>query len=271
MDFSSPTEPAVKQPQQDPEKPITRPDVSFVADDGNWDTWLWSQMPWSAPRGPDDLVGMEEQIDQMVGSDGLIGDFNLIGHGVPGAMSLGDPNEGFVGDPDAMHSDQLAALQAVAGHMAEDSEIVLGGCNVGMDPATLAEIAKSVDQTTVAGKSIQLPFPGIEGTEIRAIPSDIPGGEPTIVEESNFGDQLYDDVAQGTADTIASATSWTKSTFNSAVNAATGFGQSAVDTATGFGQSAVDLGTSLGQQAGIVAPDIGPVLPPIELPPQETE
>ena len=271
MDFSSPTEPVVMQPLQDPEKPITRPDVSFVADDGGWDTWLWSQMAWSAPRGPDDLVGMEEQIDQMVGPDGLIGDFNLIGHGIPGLMSLGDPRHGFVQDPKRMDPAELAALQAITGHMAEDSELVLGGCNFGMDPAALAEIARTVDQTTVAGKSIQLPLPGIEGTEVRAIPSDIPGGEPTIVEESNFGDKLYDEVAQGTADTFASAKNWTTSTFNSVENAVTGFGQSAVDTATGFGQSAVDLATSLGQQAGIVAPDIGPVLPPIQLPPRETE
>lgn len=248
MDFSSDTEPVVMQPLQHPDEPITRPDVSFVADDGRWDTWLWSQMPWSAPRGPDDLVDMEKHIDGLVGPDGLIGDLNLIGHGVPGLMNVG---HGVIGDPTnpmpglpTMGPEQLAALQAIAGHMAEDSEIVLGGCNFGQDPGSLAAIAKAVDQTVVAGKAMQLPFPGIEGTEIRAIPSDIPGGEPTLVEVSSWSDPIYDTVA----DLIGGKKDWKRGLLG--------------DT--------LDLGASLGQQMGMGA-DIGPVLPPIELPATKSE
>ncbi|MFN0248568.1 MAG: hypothetical protein ACKV2T_16870 [Kofleriaceae bacterium] len=244
------------QPLQDPEEPITRPDVSFVADDGNWDTWLWSKMPWSAPRGPDDLVEMEEHIDGLVGPDGLIGDFNLIGHGVPGLMSVG---HGVIGDPSApnpkhptMDPDQLRALQAIAGHMAEDSEIVLGGCNFGADPESLRRIAEAVDQTVVGGKAMQLPFPGIEGTEIRAIPSDIPGMPPTLVEESSWSDPYYDVIA----DMIGGKKDWKRGLPESAQS----LGASAMETATNLGQQ---VGQQVGLQAGVIAPE--PVLPPIEL------
>ena len=247
MDFSSDTKDPVMQPLQDPDKPLTRPDVSFVADDGKWDTWLWSQMLWSAPRGPDDLVGMEEHIDGLVGPDGLIGDFNLIGHGVPGLMSTGHGVVGVPSNPDprlpTMGPEQLAALQAIAGHMAEDSEIVLGGCNFGADPASLQRIAELTDQTTVGGKAMQLPFPGIEGTEIRAIPSDIPGMPATLVEESSWSDPYYDVIA----DMIGGKKDWKRG------------------LASGLGAFAAETATELGQQAGLIAPD-EPVLPPITLP-----
>jgi hypothetical protein len=206
------------------------PNVSFVVDDGGWDTWAWSQLPGAAPRGPKDLGEMADSIDAQVGEDGQIGDFNLIGHGVPGSMETG---EKIIGNPQSGHPhDENEDLRRIADHMPEDKEIVMGGCNFaeGQEGAqALLDIARDTDQRASGGISLQLPLPGIEGTKYTAVPG-VDGGAPTLEKRSTWFDQMYDG-----ASNIVEA---------------------------GLGLAA----TKEEKLERALAPDVGPVLPPIELP-----
>lgn len=94
---------------------------------------------------------------------------------------------------------------------------------------------------------MQLPFPGIEGTEIRAIPSDIPGMPATLVEVSSWSDPYYDTIA----DVIGGKKDWKRGLLQGA---------------SGLKTSAMETAADLGQQVGLIVAD-APILPPITLPP----
>jgi hypothetical protein len=241
-DLSIDDGPAVSAPVGAPAFP-ERPDVSFITDDGGWDTYLWSLLPFTPERGPKDLGEMADAIDAQVGEDGQIGDFNLIGHGVPGAMATGEQTIGR-SVPGRVYDDENALID-IAGHMPDDAEIVLGGCNfaagteqnptAGVDE--MMRLAQLTDQRVSGGVSVQLPFPGIEGTKVTAIPG-VDGGPPTYETRSTWFDQAYDALA------------------------------SLYENKLPIKEAKQEkLGDKLDGTLGPVAPPLEPVLPPITLPP----
>jgi hypothetical protein len=178
-------------------------DARFVANDGGGDTGLWSLMT-GEERGPKDLAGIADEVGDQFGESGPIEDFEISGHGFAGVQTIGNSTiSGGLFDENATDQQKAdaEALMKIAGFMDPDGQIVLGGCDIASTKAgidSMVEVAKQTHHEVTAGVSTQLPFPGIEGTQVTVLP------DGTIIRDSSMLDQLYD----VTAPSIGKALNW---------------------------------------------------------------
>jgi len=72
-----------------------------------------------------------------------------------------------------MTPEDEAALQELGQHM--NGQIILEGCDIasGQGIAEMERLAALSGQTVSAGKSMQLPLPGIEGTQVTVGPNGV--------------------------------------------------------------------------------------------------
>jgi hypothetical protein len=171
------------QPETEPE------DARYVANDGTWGTAIWSALT-GEKRDPTTLSGMAADI-----GDQKIKDFEIVGHGSEGSQNVGGYDlESF----DKLPPEEKAALLAITKQMSPDGQIVLGGCNVARNDGTtdgtemMKKLAMATGKPVTAGTSLQLPLPGIEGTEITVYPPAHPGDPPRVVKKTSATAKAYD-------------------------------------------------------------------------------
>ena len=174
--------------------------LSYVADDGSLGCDLWSVL---TGHGLDRPKSLEEMADDAQRSGpGSASSIDLVGHGGPGSQSVGRTSL-----TEKMSDSQRDALARMGATLTPDGEIVMGGCNVGLDPAMMAEAAKASGHSVRAGTARQLPLLGIEGPEVVVAP------DGTVRRESNWAKDLYawgddhlGDIGAGAGAAIGTAT-----------------------------------------------------------------
>jgi Domain of unknown function (DUF4347) len=165
----------------------------MVSNDGGGDTGLWSLLT-GEERGPENLTQAAAEIDRKVAEGGQLESFEIAGHGFPGQQEFGTSTIGL-----GMSKTDKTALEDIAANIEPGGEIVLGGCNIAETPAGIEEmkkLAKMTGHPVTAGVAVQMPIPGIEGTQVTVTP------DGKVVRESSALDQLYDVAADCGGDAL---------------------------------------------------------------------
>lgn len=142
--------------------------LSFVADDGGWDTTAWAVLTGKGLDRPRNISEMAESAEAQA-ANGPVSQVDLVGHGEAGVQSTGRARDPGGKITAAMSDADREAFRRMGATMTPDGEIVFGGCNVAAGDGTvmMAQAAAAAGHDVRAGTARQWAWmPGLEGPEV---------------------------------------------------------------------------------------------------------